>query len=182
MAEIEGDGVVKSEGVGVQQEASPTPSTPTQCPIATCRSKELAKLNQRAGMQLWQCGKCLNEWSTPLSQAERSAALLRLAHPSAEVRPDELCVKGCGEGFRFPPEKTRHEAGCHGRRKAKAAQEAEEKTVTLITSLKCRKGCAKEFVHPKRRENHEAKCKGAGPGRGNKPAVGAAKRGRKAAR
>jgi hypothetical protein len=139
MVEIKGDrDVTRSEGVGAEQEAASTPSTPTQCPQPTCRSKEIAKLNQRAGMQLWECGKCLHGWETPL--------------PGFNAVAVQQVIEN----------KERHEARRLGRRKPETGLKAKEKNVASSEVLKCRKGCGKEFVHPKRRQNHEGGCLGGG--------------------
>jgi hypothetical protein len=162
--EIKGDGVVRQvEGAAETPGAAVAPSTPTQCPLPTCRAKEIAKLNQMGAFQLYQCGKCLHEWKVPLSPAEiaKAAPYLTLTLPE-ELRAAEPCIKGCGEDFRFPPAKKDHEAGCLGPPRKRIGQTPKETTVATAELLRCRKGCKKVFVHQKRRQNHEGGCKGGG--------------------
>jgi hypothetical protein len=153
MVEIKGDGEVLMEGAG-KPEGVPAPSTPTlstQCPIATCRSKEIAKLNQRAGMQLWECGKCLHGWETPLAPG----SFVRPPGPrppiEEAIRPGEFCAKGCGEEFRYPPEKKRHEAGCRSRRTKETGLKAKE--ATMAKTFEC-ESCPEKFDSPWKRGAH----------------------------
>jgi hypothetical protein len=131
--EIKGDGEVRAEGAGTQT-AAPAPSTPAQCPLPTCRSKEIDKLNQLGGFQLWQCRKCQHEWKTPVAPASIVTAPPEIPD---ELRADEPCAMGCGEGFRYPPAKKAHEAGCRGRRTPETGRKAKERTVAKLTCEKC---------------------------------------------
>lgn len=103
-----------------------------QCPTPLCKSREINKLAKRSTVQLWQCGKCLNEFSTPLSPAEVAAlAAAATPLPPSPSRPSDEEVRNmglkkggpcgkCGKEFTHDGWKDKHEAKCKGA-KARAA-------------------------------------------------------------
>lgn len=106
-------------------------------PCPKCGSREVNALARRLKLQLWQCGKCLDEFSTPLSPAEAAAeaaaAPLLLPPPN---RPSEqevlkMASKGgtcgtCGKPFTSEAWRQKHEAKCKGEKKPPPSAKAKD--------------------------------------------------------
>lgn len=143
----------KGTGTGGYDRTKPPPqkpaptSGPPSCP--ECRSTEVCALNKRAGMQLYQCGKCLEGFELPLPPSDPLARIER--QPPEDLRSSEPCAKGCGEEFRYPPEKKRHEILCLGRRKDSGPRPMEE----TVAKEKC--WCGRDGGHTGRHRGGKAK-------------------------
>ena len=162
---LAGNGSERAMG-DVDERAAGNPSCPK------CGWREVNKLAKRMTVQLWQCGKCLDEFTTPLSPAEvaaQAAAAPPLPPPSRPTEEEVLRMAGqggkcglCGKPFKHGAWREKHEAKCKG--ESKSAPSSKAKAVAarirrdrgLPAAAKVAAGGALQFAVDDLRSKREA--------------------------